>query len=141
LLFVVLALFLPTSHEILKGETALADYATPYDLYQALKTAWSRESSSSWSPENPAKGQCSVTSLVTQDLFGGSILKTRTYDGTHFYNVIDGVKWDLTVRQFDRPIPFEDRPATREEALADTSEEQYHALKRRLELALNNRSA
>lgn len=119
----------------------MADYATPYDLYQALKIAWSPESSGSWSQENPAKGQCSVTSLVAQDLFGGSILKTKTYGGTHFYNAIDGVKWDMTVSQFDRPIPFEDRPATREEAMADTSEEQYRALKRRLELALNSRSA
>lgn len=119
----------------------MADCATPYDLYWALKTAWSVESSGSWSAENPAKGQCSVTSLVTQDLFGGSILKTKTYGGTHFYNVIDGIKWDMTVSQFDRPIPFEDRPATREEAMADTSEEQYRALKRRLQVALSNRSA
>ncbi len=119
----------------------MADFSTPYDLYEALKAAWSSESSSSWSIENPAKGQCSVTSLVTQDLFGGSILKTKTYGGTHFYITIDGVKWDMTVSQFDRPIPFEDRPATREEAMADTSEAQYHALKRRLELVLSSRSA
>ncbi|PSH63815.1 hypothetical protein CU102_22605 [Phyllobacterium brassicacearum] len=118
----------------------MADYATSYELFQALKTAWSLESSSSWSPENPAKGQCSVTSLVMQDLFGGSILKTKTSGGTHFYNVIDGVKWDMTVSQLDRPIPFEDSPATREEAMADTSEPQYRALKGRLAQQLNSRS-
>jgi hypothetical protein len=116
------------------------DNATPYDLYQTLKTAWSSESSASWSPENPAKGQCSVTPLVMQDIFGGSILKTKTYGGTHFYNMIDSVKWDMTVSQFDRPIPFEDRPATREEAMADTSEQQYQALKRRLAECFNSRS-
>ncbi|MEP7452614.1 hypothetical protein [Phyllobacterium sp. SB3] len=109
-----------------------ADFATPYELYASLKTAWSKESATSWSAENPAKGQCSVTSLVTQDIFGGSILKTKTYGGTHFYNLIDGVRWDMTVSQFDRPIPFEDNPATRDEAMADTSESQYQALKRRL---------
>ncbi|WP_244642462.1 hypothetical protein [Phyllobacterium sp. 628] len=112
----------------------MADYATPAELYQALKSAWSTESSGSWSADNPAKGQCSVTSLVVQDLFGGSILKTKTHGGTHFYNVIDGVRWDLTVSQFDRPIPFEDRPAMREDAMADTSEQLYQALKRRLGL-------
>lgn len=110
----------------------MADYPTPVELYQTLKTAWSLESSSSWTSENPAKGQCSVTSLVVQDIFGGSILKTKTHGGTHFYNLIDGVRWDLTVSQFDRPIPFEDRPATREDAVADTSEQQYRALKSRL---------
>ncbi len=67
-------------------------------------------------------------------------LKTKTYGGTHFYNVIDGVKWDMTVSQFDRPIPFEDSPATREEAIADTSELQYRALKSRLAQQLNSRS-
>lgn len=111
----------------------MADYPTPAELYQALKTAWSLESSGSWTLENPARGQCSVTSLVVQDYFGGSILQTKTHGGTHFYNLIDGVRWDLTISQFDRPIPFEDRPASREDAMADTSEQQYQALKRRLE--------
>ena len=111
-----------------------ASYFTPYDLYATLKTAWSAESSGSWSAENPAKGQCSVTSLVLQDIFSGSILKTKTYGGTHFYNVIDGVRWDMTVSQFDRPIPFEDRPATRDEAMADTSDVQYQAPRRRLDI-------
>lgn len=101
-------------------------------LYEDLKSAWSKESSASWSAENPAKGQCSATSLIVQDIFGGSILKTKTYGGTHFYNLINGVRWDMTVSQFDRPIPFEDKPATRDEAMADTSEPQYQALRRRL---------
>ncbi len=114
----------------------MPDYPTPTEFYQALKTAWSLESSSKWTLENPAKGQCSVTSLVVQDFFGGSILKTQTYGGTHFYNTIDGVRWDLTISQFDRPIPFEDRPATREDAMADTSEQQYRALKSHLNNAV-----
>jgi hypothetical protein len=41
----------------------------------------------------PCEGQCNVTSLVVQDLFGGSILKTRTRAGTLFYNLIDCVRW------------------------------------------------
>lgn len=51
-------------------------------------------------------------------------------------STIDGVRWDLTISQFDRPIPFEDRPATREDAMADTSEQQYRALKSRLSNAV-----
>ncbi|MBA8877890.1 YunG family protein [Phyllobacterium myrsinacearum] len=110
----------------------MTDYPTPVELYQVLKTAWSLESSSSWTHENPAKGQCSVTSLVVQDYFGGLILKTKTHGGTHFYNLIDGVRWDLTISQFDRPIPFQDQPASREDAMVDTSEQQYQKLKERL---------
>lgn len=110
----------------------MRSFATPDHLFEELKTAWSKESSSSWSSGNPAKGQCSVTALVVHDLFGGHILKTKTRGGTHFYNSIDGVRWDLTVSQFDYPIPFEDLASSREEALADTSREQYDALRSRL---------
>ncbi len=70
---------------------------------------------------------------MVQDLFGGEILKTKTRGGTHFYNSIDGVRWDLTVSQFDYPIPFEDRQSSRDEAMADTSQDQYDALRSRLQ--------
>jgi hypothetical protein len=36
------------------------------------------------------------------------------------------------VSQFDYPIPFEDQPSSREEAMADTSQGQYEVLKSRL---------
>lgn len=79
----------------------MSAFTTPDALFERLKIAWSKESSDSWSAENPAKGQCSVTSLVVHDLFGGDILKTKTRGGTHFYNSINGVRWDLTISQFD----------------------------------------
>ncbi len=103
-------------------------------LYDRLKAAWSTQTASCWTPGNPARGQCSVTALVVQDVLGGDILKTRTPGGTHFYNAVGGVRWDFTVSQFDRPIPFEDLPSSREEAMADTSPAQYAALRRRLGL-------
>lgn len=65
-------------------------------------------------------------------MLGGDILKTRTPDGTHVYNRIGGKKWDFTISQFDRPIPFEDLPSSREEAMADTSSAQHEGLKTRL---------
>jgi len=47
------------------------------------------EPSSLWTAENPARGQCGVTTLVIQkNCFGGKILKTT--DGASFYNEIDG---------------------------------------------------
>jgi hypothetical protein len=49
--------------------------------------------------------------------------------------LIDGVRWDLTVSQFDYPIPFEDQPSSRDEAMTDTSQGQYDALKFRLNTA------
>jgi len=106
---------------------------TPAAFYDILRDAWSAESARSWTRENPAKGQCSVTALVAQHRFGGNILKTHTPGGTHFYNSIDGVRWDFTISQFDRPVPFEDLPSSRDEAMADTSPEQYAALLGRVE--------
>jgi hypothetical protein len=103
-------------------------------FFDRLKTAWNAETSSKWTSENPARGQCSVTSLVAQDVFGGVILKTATPGGIHFYNRIGGSRWDFTMEQFDRPIPYDDQPSTREEAFADTSPAQYRILRRRLGL-------
>ncbi|WP_425502195.1 YunG family protein [Peteryoungia desertarenae] len=65
-----------------------------------LTKAWSRETSSLWSLGNPARGQCGVTSLVVQDVFGGLILKTPLPQGPHFYNSIDGRRFDFTADQF-----------------------------------------
>jgi len=110
---------------------------TPVDLYHVLRRCWSVETGSKWLPDNPARGQCSVTSLVVHDVFGGEILKTRVGPYWHFYNRIGETRWDLTVSQFEVPIPFDDRPASRDEVLADTSVEQYELLSRRVEDFLN----
>lgn len=114
-------------------------FATPSDLYRAISRVWSGDTSSpthAWSPDNPAKNHCSITSVVVQDYFGGEILSTRTPGGTHFYNLIDGKKWDLTVSQFDEPIPYDDTPSSRESALADTSTEKYLLLSSRMKEAM-----
>lgn len=99
-------------------------------LASALFRAWSIETSSLWTPDNPARGQCGVTGLVVQDLCGGEILKTRTPEGMHFYNRVNGGRIDLTQAQFADLPRYEDLPATRAEAFADTALSQYRALRR-----------
>ncbi|MDN4494350.1 YunG family protein [Ureibacillus aquaedulcis] len=98
-------------------------------IVKALSTSWSIQSSSKWSMENPAKGQCGVTALVVNDLLGGEILKTILPDGWHFYNCIDGRRYDFTSSQFKELIAYSDIPSHREEAYADTNEKQYNHLK------------
>lgn len=112
----------------------MRSYPSISALRQALEHAWSLASSSKYSIENPARGQCGVTALVVQDIFGGEILKTRTDEGMHFYNRIAGERHDLTLSQFDGPIPFDDIISSRDGALADTSDAQYRALRDRLGL-------
>ncbi|NML32578.1 YunG family protein [Paraburkholderia antibiotica] len=110
-------------------------FATPLDLYRALSHVWSGDTASptgAWSSSNRAQNHCSITSLIVQDYFDGEILTTRTSGGTHFYNLIDGRRWDLTISQFAEPIPFDDTPSTRDAALADTSPEKYALLQSRL---------
>jgi hypothetical protein len=104
----------------------------PVELYRRLTKAWSSETGSKWRRDNPACGQCSVTALVVQDLLGGELLKTRVAGAWHFYNRIDGRRWDLTVSQFETPIGYDDLPSSRQEALADTSKQQYVTLVERL---------
>ena len=98
------------------------------ELSEKLSRAWSVRTASTWSAANPARGQCSVTALAVQRLFGGEILKTPTAAGPHFYNRIAGVRRDFTAAQFEAPVVYLDLPSTKEEALADTSPEQLDVL-------------
>lgn len=97
-------------------------------LKTMLFQAWSLQSSTLWTPDNPARGQCGVTALVVQDLLGGEIRKTKLKEGWHFYNFIDGQRMDFTESQFAERITYMDIPATRAEAFADTNEQQYSYL-------------
>jgi hypothetical protein len=108
--------------------------STPPDLLPRLRRAWSHETGAKWREDNPACGQCSVTALVVQDVFGGEILTTRIGGAWHFYNQIDGSRFDLTESQFTVRFSYEDRKKQCDEALADSSPSCYAALRRNLGL-------
>jgi len=103
----------------------LAKLRSPIELYHVLRMSWSTETGSKWLPSKPARGQCSVTALIVQDVLGGEILKTDVDGAWHFCNRIDGRWWDLTMSQFEEPIGYEDLPSDRDEALSDTLWEKY----------------
>jgi hypothetical protein len=75
---------------------------------------------------------------VIQDHFGGRLLKTKIDGLWHFYNEIGGVIYDFTDSQFIEPILYEHEPATREEALSDTTQEQYALLSRKFSADWSN---
>ncbi len=110
-------------------------------LKAALGAAWSRSSSTLWSEDNPARGQCGVTALVVNDILGGEIVKTRYEQLWHFYNIIDGKVIDFTESQFDAPIAYDDRTSNRNEAFADTNAQQYDHLKSAVQRCLNSQPA
>ncbi|MGN7398584.1 YunG family protein [Cytobacillus praedii] len=102
-------------------------------LLHFLFQSWSIQSSSKWTEDNPAKGQCGVTALVVNDIFGGEILKTKLSGGWHFYNSIDGKRYDFTKSQFREEINYKDSRSNRDEAFLDTNQKQYTYLKQRVE--------
>ncbi|PGX91155.1 hypothetical protein COE15_25495 [Bacillus cereus] len=106
-------------------------------IMNALSKSWSLESSSKWSKDNPAKGQCGVTTLVVNDILGGELKKTKLPDGWHFYNIINEKRYDLTASQFGEDILYMDIPSNREEAYKDTNEKQYNYLKQTVVIQLN----
>jgi hypothetical protein len=101
-------------------------------IKSALLHAWSIKTSSKWTSANPAKGQCSVTALVIQDIYGGELVKTRTPEGWHFYNIIDNKRLDFTNSQFAGELTYDDIPTGRREAFSDTSLVQYEELRKQL---------
>ena len=62
----------------------------------------------SWTVDNPSLGQCAITALVINDMFGGKIMRCMASSGSHYYNMIDDNLIDLTVEQFHGEIPLYD---------------------------------
>lgn len=101
----------------------------PNDISTVIQDLWSEETSPEWTPEDPSRGHGPVTALVIHDIFGGEIVKTEAPTGWHFYNIVDGFRYDLARDQFPEPLGYSDDPSSREEALAATEEKYYLALK------------
>jgi len=98
-------------------------------VLEALRKSWSLQTARQWRADNPALGQCNVTALVVHNLFGGEILKTRVAGGAHFYNRLEGRRFDFTSSQFDVPVDYADDNASSEEARTGAAESEYETLK------------
>ena len=89
-----------------------------------------------WSKNNMTLGQCSITAFLVQDIFGGKVYGIKRPDGNfHCYNVIGGVKFDLTSEQFgDEVLVYEDNPEQFREVHFAKEEKRlrYELLKKRL---------
>ena len=99
----------------------------------ALYHSWSIVTAQQWTSDNPASGQCNVTTLLVHDLFGGEILKTQRPDSVHFYNRIDGERYDFTASQFEQPIDYADLPSDREEVAGSVTRHELTTLQQAFE--------
>lgn len=66
---------------------------------------------------------------VVHELFGGELLKTPLPAGDHFYNRIEGRRYDFTSSQFDRPIAYADLLASRADAELGATNDQLAELR------------
>lgn len=78
---------------------------------QALQSAWCRETGAgSCGSDSTPIGQCAVTALLVQDLFGGDLVRAEVHciSGveSHYWNRITGIgDIDLTRGQYTQTIP------------------------------------
>ena len=113
---------------------------SPRALYDALSLLWCRQTCAprmrkDWLQENPTLGQCSVTSFLAQDIFGGEVRGIPLPDGSvHCYNVVGDCVFDLTSEQFgEEKLVYADAPVqTRDAHFAKAEKKQRYEYLRML---------
>lgn len=121
------------------------------ELKKYLTSAWSEETCvlslrSQWNKNNPSLGQCAITSLIVNDMFGGKIMRCLSETGSHYYNMVDGVIIDLTAMQFLNEKPYYEtgEERTREYLLGNIdTKERYLMLSKKLrdEIAISEKNS
>ena len=94
------------------------------ELFELLLEVWCKETAYPGCQEeydrynNPALGQCAITSLIVNDIFGGTINKVKIGDIIHYFNIINGHYIDLTSSQFNSKVDYSiNEERTRERCL------------------------
>lgn len=115
------------------------------ELLQVLGRVWGPDTAvdaSAWSADRPSTGQCAVTALLIQELFGGSILRGELRGMSHYWNWLpSGEELDLTRSQFDVfEMHGSPQERAREELLSNRATRvRYELLKSRIDVFLSVR--
>ena len=106
-------------------------------FFNALNESWGkdtayRKDALNWTSDNPALGQCAITALLFNELYGGRIYSGVTDDGVvHYWNRKYGIKYDFTKQQFNPMVKFRDvKRWNRNELLATGNVAERYALLR-----------
>jgi len=110
-----------------RGSSRLEGINDPIELYDALSNVWCEYTCAPrlrhlWSEENKTEGQCSISSFLIQDIFGGEVYGIPLPEGGyHCFNVVGDCRFDLTSEQFgDAELDYVNVvPQTREDHFAD----------------------
>jgi hypothetical protein len=72
-------------------------------LRKKFEKAWCQQTTyiADFEPDTPSTGQCYVTAICVQDIFGGLLLQGDVKGVVHFWNRLpNGQEFDLTSDQF-----------------------------------------
>ena len=119
-------------------------------IEKALAHAWCKETATfgnedkQWSSQNPAYGQCMVSSIIINDLFGGKLVYDKV--NHHYWNELPDDTWqDFTRRQYKNKVDFiVNRYKTKDDVLSDeyaikhNAKGRYELLKQKFLNAYNN---
>ena len=112
-------------------------------VFAALRRSWSYETTfdhPEWSAQNPARGQCIISSLIIQDYFGGELRRYQVIGNgireRHYRNELaGGVLIDTTASQYQVPVQMTDLPVSlgefvsiRDKRLSDDETRQRYEL-------------
>ena len=108
------------------------DILNQRDMYDILSYLWDKDTCApryrdEWNKENMTLGQCSITSFLVQDIFGGEVYGVPLPDGGyHCFNVVNDSLFDLTSEQFgNQKLEYTLKyPQNREKHFEDI--EKYH---------------
>lgn len=109
------------------------------NFIKAIEKSWGkdtayRKDAPYWTPENPSRGQCAITALLVNEYYGGKIYSGVSDNGIyHYWNVINGEKIDLTEKQFEEKLVFNNIQEWDRESLFNTGDvlARYTILKER----------
>jgi hypothetical protein len=113
-------------------------------IEDAIRASWSLDTADEddgWTPDNPSRGQCDVTSLVVHDIFGGEVLAAEVFlNGEqvewHMWNRLPGgMEVDLTRDQFEGGEVIGEPTARPRPAEFDPEHPRYHRYEAYLILA------
>ena len=121
----------------------------PKDMYDVLCSCWCEQTCAprlrdKWSTQNNTEGQCSITSFLIQDIFGGRVYGVPLADGGfHCFNKAGDCVFDLTSEQFgDEKLvyDFNHEQFRGEHFSSEEKKQRYELLKERFESELKSRN-
>ena len=120
-----------------------------FEMYNLLLKCWSKETCSpsfrdKWDKKtNYTCGQCSITSFLVQDYFGGEVYGIKLPDGViHSFNDVNGDKFDLASEQFfGEKLNYDNTILQTRESLIENEDKynRYLLLKKNFENLLNKK--